>query len=120
MDKAVESGDVVDEEIMATISKLHTLLRPYILRRLKSEVETQLPGKFEHVVYCRLSKRQRFLYDEFMARASTKEALSSGGYLGVVNTLMQLRKVCNHPDLFEVRPVRTSFAMDPVVGDYEP
>jgi helicase SWR1 len=120
MDKAVESGDVVDEEIMATISKLHTLLRPYILRRLKSEVETQLPGKFEHVVYCKLSKRQRFLYDEFMARASTKEALSSGGYLGVVNTLMQLRKVCNHPDLFEVRPVRTSFAMDPVVGDYEP
>jgi helicase SWR1 len=120
MDKAVESGDVVDEEIMATISKLHTLLRPFILRRLKSEVETQLPGKFEHVVYCRLSKRQRFLYDEFMARASTKEALTSGGYLGVVNTLMQLRKVCNHPDLFEVRPVRTSFAMDPVVGEYEP
>ena len=120
MDKAVESGDVVDEEILATISKLHTLLRPFILRRLKSEVETQLPGKFEHVVYCKLSKRQRFLYDEFMDRASTKEALSSGGYLGVVNTLMQLRKVCNHPDLFEVRPVRTSFAMDPVVGDYEP
>lgn len=120
MDKAVESGDVVDEEILATISKLHTLLRPFILRRLKSEVETQLPGKFEHVVYCKLSKRQRFLYDEFMDRASTKEALSSGGYLGVVNTLMQLRKVCNHPDLFEVRPVRTSFAMDPVVGHYEP
>lgn len=120
MDKAVESGDIVDEETLATISKLHTLLRPFILRRLKSEVETQLPGKFEHVVYCKLSKRQRFLYDEFMDRASTKEALSSGGYLGVVNTLMQLRKVCNHPDLFEVRPVRTSFAMDPVVGNYEP
>lgn len=120
MDKAVESGDVIDEETLATVNKLHTLLRPFILRRLKSEVETQLPGKFEHVVYCRLSKRQRFLYDEFMSRASTKEALTSGGYLGVVNTLMQLRKVCNHPDLFEVRPVRTSFAMDPVAIDYEP
>jgi helicase SWR1 len=120
MDKAVESGEVIDEEMLETVNKLHTLLRPFILRRLKSEVETQLPGKFEHVVYCKLSKRQRFLYDEFMARASTKEALSSGGYLGVVNTLMQLRKVCNHPDLFEVRPVRTSFAMDPVVVDYEP
>lgn len=120
MDKAVESGDVIDEETLATVNKLHTLLRPFILRRLKSEVETQLPGKFEHVVYCRLSKRQRFLYDEFMSRASTREALTSGGYLGVVNTLMQLRKVCNHPDLFEVRPVRTSFAMDPVAIDYEP
>lgn len=120
MDKAVESGEVIDEEMLATVNKLHTLLRPFILRRLKADVEKQLPGKFEHVVHCRLSKRQRFLYDEFMSRASTKEALTSGGYLGVVNTLMQLRKVCNHPDLFEVRPVRTSFAMDPVVVDYEP
>lgn len=121
MDKAVESGDTLDEETLETVSKLHTLLRPFILRRLKSEVETQLPGKFEHVVYCRLSKRQRFLYDEFMSRSSTREALTSGGYLGVVNTLMQLRKVCNHPDLFEVRPVRTSFAMErSVAADFEP
>ncbi|WVR06838.1 hypothetical protein IAU60_003874 [Kwoniella sp. DSM 27419] len=120
MDKAVESGDAMDEETLATVAKLHTLLRPFILRRLKAEVEKQLPGKFEHVVYCRLSKRQRFLYDEFMSRASTREALTSGGYLGVMNTLMQLRKVCNHPDLFEVRPVRTSFAMDSVAADYEP
>ena len=120
MDKAIESGDVLDDETLATVAKLHTLLRPFILRRLKSEVETQLPGKFEHVVYCRLSKRQRFLYDEFMSRASTREALTSGGYLGVVNTLMQLRKVCNHPDLFEVRPVRTSFAMDPIAADLKP
>ncbi|KAI9639277.1 SNF2 family N-terminal domain-containing protein [Dioszegia hungarica] len=121
MDKAVESGDVLDEQALATVSKLHTLLRPFILRRLKAEVEKQLPGKFEHVVYCRLSKRQRFLYDEFMSRASTKDALTSGGYLGVMNTLMQLRKVCNHPDLFEVRPVRTSFAMDrSVAADFTP
>ena len=121
MDKAIESGDAMDEDTIATIAKLHTLLRPFILRRLKSEVETQLPGKFEHVVYCKLSKRQRFLYDEFMARASTREALSSGGYLGVMNTLMQLRKVCNHPDLFEVRPVRTSFAMNrSVASDFTP
>lgn len=117
----MEGGDQFDEETIETVQKLHTLLRPFILRRLKSEVETQLPGKFEHVVYCRLSKRQRFLYDEFMSRASTRDALSGGGYLGVVNVLMQLRKVCNHPDLFEVRPVRTSFAMDKgVVSDYEP
>ena len=121
MDKAIESGDALDEETLATVAKLHTLLRPFILRRLKSEVETQLPGKFEHVVYCKLSKRQRFLYDEFMSRASTREALSSGGYLGVMNTLMQLRKVCNHPDLFEVRPVRTSFAMErSVASDFTP
>jgi len=44
------------------------VLRPFLLRRLKSEVELQMPKKFEHVIKCRLSKRQRFLYDEFMSR----------------------------------------------------
>src|SRR4051794_39913739 len=107
MDQAVETGGAMSEETRATIDRLHTILRPYMLRRLKSEVETQLPAKHEHVIYCKLSKRQRFLYDEFMSRASTRESLVSGGYLGVANCLMQLRKVCNHPDLFEVRPVRT-------------
>jgi helicase SWR1 len=121
MDKAVETGGTMSEETRATIDRLHTILRPYMLRRLKSEVETQLPGKHEHVIYCRLSKRQRFLYDEFMSRASTRESLISGGYLGVANCLMQLRKVCNHPDLFEVRPVRTSFAMGKsVASDFGP
>lgn len=35
----------------------------------------------------------------------TKESLASGNLLSVINVLMQLRKVCNHPDLFEPRPV---------------
>lgn len=33
------------------------------------EVEKQMPKKYEHIVPCRLSKRQRFLYDEYMSRA---------------------------------------------------
>lgn len=45
------------------------VLRPFLLRRLKSEVEKQMPKKYEHVVMCRLSKRQRFLYDDYMSRA---------------------------------------------------
>lgn len=51
------------------IRRLHKVLRPFLLRRLKCEVEKQLPKKYEHVVMCRLSKRQRFLYDDFMSRA---------------------------------------------------
>ena len=53
------------------ISNKHSpqVLRPFLLRRLKTEVEKQLPKKYEHVVMCRLSKRQRFLYDDFMSRA---------------------------------------------------
>lgn len=121
MEKAIESGEVIDAEMQATVGKLHTILRPYLLRRLKSEVETQMPGKTESVIYCRLSKRQRFLYDDFMSRAQTRDTLASGHFLSIINCLMQLRKVCNHPDLFEVRPVVTSFSMQrSVVSSFEP
>ncbi|XP_025194829.1 helicase domino isoform X2 [Melanaphis sacchari] len=94
------------------IKKLHKVLRPFILRRLKCEVEKQLPKKYEHIVMCRLSKRQRYLYDDFMSRAKTKETLASGNMLSVINVLMQLRKVCNHPNLFEPRPTISPFQME--------
>ncbi|KAE8146023.1 putative SNF2 family helicase/ATPase [Aspergillus avenaceus] len=112
VEQILEHGrETMDDESKQVVTKLHTVLRPYILRRLKADVEKQMPAKYEHVVYCRLSKRQRFLYDGFMARAQTKETLASGNYLSIINCLMQLRKVCNHPDLFETRPISTSFAM---------
>ncbi|BGP22345.1 swr1 complex component [Rhodotorula toruloides] len=121
MEKAIESGEVMDAEMQATVNKLHTILRPYLLRRLKAEVETQMPGKTESVIYCRMSKRQRFLYDDFMSRAQTRDTLASGHFLSIINCLMQLRKVCNHPDLFEVRPIVTSFSMQrSVVSGFEP
>ncbi|EZF76317.1 hypothetical protein H105_02314 [Trichophyton soudanense CBS 452.61] len=121
VEQILEHGrETMDDEAKAVVSKLHTILRPYILRRLKVDVEKQMPAKYEHVVACRLSKRQRYLYDGFMSRAQTKETLASGNYLSIINCLMQLRKVCNHPDLFETRPISTSFAMPgSVVSDFE-
>lgn len=108
----LESGrEEMDEEARAIISKLHKVLRPYLLRRLKADVEKQMPAKYEHVELCRLSKRQRELYDGFLARSETRATLSSGNYLSIINCLMQLRKVCNHPDLFVDRPIMTSFRM---------
>ena len=68
----------------------------------------------EHIVYCRLSKRQGYLYDEFMSRSATKETLASVNFLSILNCLMQLRKVCCHPDLFEVRPIVSPFLMEPL------
>lgn len=87
---------------------------------MKSAVEKQLPNKYEHIVRCPLAKRQRLLYDEFMARRTTRSDLGSGAYHRIANVLMQLRKVCNHPDLFEVRPIATPFAMpQAATTDYE-
>lgn len=51
------------------IHKLHALLKPVLLRRLKTDVETTLPPKKEYVLYAPLSERQRELYD----------AIASGG-----------------------------------------
>ncbi|XP_044159841.1 helicase SRCAP isoform X2 [Bufo gargarizans] len=91
------------------VRRLHKVLRPFLLRRIKQDVEKQMPKKYEHVIYCRLSKRQRFLYDDFMSQAATRETLASGHFMSVINILMQLRKVCNHPNLFDPRPIHSPF-----------
>ena len=91
------------------VKRLHGILRPFILRRLKAEVEKQLPGKVEHIVYCKLSKRQRNLYEDYVGNSETQSTLASGNYFSVFNILMQLRKVCNHPDLFEGRAIKSAF-----------
>lgn len=121
VEQILEHGrDVMDDDARAIVAKLHRVLRPFLLRRLKADVEKQMPGKYEHVVYCKLSKRQRYLYDGFMSRAQTRETLASGNTFSIMNALMQLRKVCNHPDLFETRQITTSFAMHrSAVADFE-
>lgn len=112
MDNIIEGNSKRNDDL---INRLHGIIRPFVLRRLKKDVETQLPGKYEHIVKCQLSRRQMFLYEEFMARSSTQKAMKSGGnFMGMMSVLMQLRKVCNHPDLFEPRPVSTPFVMEPL------
>ncbi|CAK9299830.1 unnamed protein product [Gordionus sp. m RMFG-2023] len=109
IDNSKQSLIINNNETSLLVGKLHKILRPFILRRLKKEVEKQMPPKLEHVIHCRLSTRQRYLYHDFVSRSATTAILKSGNFLGVVNVLMQLRKVCNHPDLFEPRPVLSSF-----------
>jgi SNF2 family DNA or RNA helicase len=50
------------EETMLIIRRLHKVLRPFLLRRLKKEVESQLPEKTEYVIKCDMSALQRVLY----------------------------------------------------------
>lgn len=79
-------------------------------------MERQLPKKYEHVVMCKLSKRQRLLYEEFMSRRATQDTLAGGNFMSVINILMQLRKVCNHPDMFDPRPIISPFETEPVTS----
>mmetsp|Transcript_20127 Transcript_20127/g.28065 ORF Transcript_20127/g.28065 Transcript_20127/m.28065 type:complete len:1990 (-) Transcript_20127:136-6105(-) len=108
----VEGKEAMDKSV---ITRLHKVLRPFILRRLKKDVAKQMPKKFEHVLYCRLAKRQRMLYEEFMANSATRNTLASKNFLGLMNVLMQLRKVCNHPDIFAGRPIISPYdQMEPL------
>lgn len=47
---------------MLIIRRLHKVLRPFLLRRLKKEVETELPEKTEYVIKCDMSALQRIVY----------------------------------------------------------
>ncbi|MCQ2817534.1 MAG: SNF2-related protein [archaeon] len=102
---AIHNNAALSKQI---IDSLHSILRPFLLRRLKKDVEKQLPAKIEHVVYCELSRRQKYLYDEYINTDITQDTLKKNDYFSIMNVLMQLRKVCNHPDLFDSRDYMTS------------
>ena len=94
---------------LLVVQRLQAILRPFLLRRMKKDVEKQLPEKIEHIVKWDLSRRQRFLYDEYINNNKTQKTLHEADFFSIMNVLMQLRKVCNHPDLFEARQIESPF-----------
>ncbi|KPI85030.1 putative helicase [Leptomonas seymouri] len=108
MDAMITGRSSLNEDI---VRRLQALIRPFMLRRLKKDVESQLPTKTEKVVLCHLSRRQRSLYDDYMQLADTRQKLRGGGAGGVLSVLLALRKVCDHPDLFEHRPTISPFVL---------
>lgn len=81
---------------------MHAVLRPFLLRRLKAEVEKRLKPKKEVKVYIGLSKMQREMYTKILMRDI--DIVNGAGKLEKMrlqNILMQLRKCCNHPYLFD-------------------
>jgi hypothetical protein len=89
---------VSTEERMLIIQRLHELLRPFMLRRIKADVLDQLPDKVEKVLKCELSSWQKELYKQ-ISYSILKDGTKSSKR-GMNNVVMQLRKVCNHPYMF--------------------
>ncbi|KAK7064785.1 chromatin structure-remodeling complex subunit snf21 [Favolaschia claudopus] len=102
------TGDKIElneEEALLIIRRLHKVLRPFLLRRLKKDVESELPDKVEKVIKVRMSALQSQMYKQMkkhkmIADGSSKNG-KQGGVKGLSNELMQLRKICQHPFLFE-------------------
>lgn len=102
-----EKVELNEEETILIIRRLHKVLRPFLLRRLKKEVESQLPDKVEYIIKCEMSSLQKVLYRHMQSKGvlltdgSEKGSKGKGGAKALMNTIVQLRKLCNHPFMFQ-------------------
>ncbi|XP_057709806.1 chromodomain-helicase-DNA-binding protein 3 isoform X1 [Corythoichthys intestinalis] len=109
-----EFADISKED---QIKKLHDLLGPHMLRRLKADVFKNMPAKTELIVRVELSPMQKKYYKLILTR--NFEALNSkggGNQVSLLNIMMDLKKCCNHPYLF---PVASMEAQKTPNGAYE-
>lgn len=116
----IEDGDSINEA-----ARLRMVLQPFMLRREKKDVADELGQKIEKTIICELSPKQKRLYEGISARAPMASFLDSAlpeeieGVEGLMNLVMQFRKVCNHPDLFEKRETSSGWSQ-PATEIYAP
>jgi DNA helicase INO80 len=98
------------------LRRLHMILKPFMLRRVKAHVQKELGDKVEKDVFCDLTYRQRAYYSNLRSRISIMDLIEKAT-LGddqdtatLMNLVMQFRKVCNHPDLFERADTASPFS----------
>lgn len=101
-----EKVELNEEETLLIIRRLHKVLRPFLLRRLKRDVEAELPDKVEKIIKCPMSALQQRLYSMItqrnrMSLQSSADSKKTVALRRLNNTVMQLRKICNHPFVFE-------------------
>ncbi|XP_068662670.1 chromatin structure-remodeling complex protein SYD-like isoform X2 [Aristolochia californica] len=95
-DTSADEALLSEEENLLIINRLHQVLRPFVLRRLKHKVENELPEKIERLIRCEASAYQKLLIkrvEENLGSIGSSKARS------VHNTVMELRNICNHPYL---------------------
>lgn len=99
LDKEIELNE---EEKLLIVTRFHRVLKPFILRRVKKEVESELPQKLEFIIKVELSAWQKIIYNQIFRRedANLEKRAGKINFNFMSNVVMQLRKICNHPYLF--------------------
>ncbi|KAL8277941.1 hypothetical protein RQP46_009573 [Phenoliferia psychrophenolica] len=99
------------------LRRLHMILKPFMLRRIKKNVQNELGDKIEIDLYCDLTPRQKGMYRTLRENISITDLVSRASSLNdddsvkrLMNLIMQFRKVCNHPELFERADVTAPLA----------
>ena len=90
---------------------LKDLISPYLLRRLKQDLDINLPDKTEQVLFCQMTENQRDAYKGFLSSREVEDIID--GRREALGGIDVLRKIVNHPDLLE----RNSRAGDANYGD---
>ena len=86
---------------MKCAETLKDTISPYLLQRFKVDVASDLPTKSEKVLFCKLTKLQREIYESFLDSDELKAIMD--GKRQVLYGIDILRKICNHPDLQDHR-----------------
>jgi len=97
-------SNAAESEKENIIKQLHKVLKPFLLRRLKAEVEKSLKPKKEVKLFIGMTKLQRDLYQKLLMKDIDAINGATGkreGKTRLLNIVMQLRKCCNHPYLFD-------------------
>lgn len=86
------------EEADRRLERLHKMLKPHLLRRMKKDVETSLPGKVERILRIELTEEQKELSRLIITRNYRELAVNHSKQVGSLNNILaELKKVCNHP-----------------------
>jgi SNF2 family DNA or RNA helicase len=87
--------------------KLQALIKPFVLRRTKEQVATELPPKTENLFYCRMTEEQASVYEKVKSeyRNELLKSLEDGTYaktqIQVLQGLIKLRQIANHPSMID-------------------
>lgn len=101
-----EFKDISQEE---QISRLHKMLAPHLLRRVKKDVMKELPPKKELILRVELSSMQKEYYKAILTRNYQILTRKGGAQISLINVVMELRKLCCHPFMLEgVEPEDTN------------
>ncbi|XP_007035456.2 PREDICTED: chromatin structure-remodeling complex protein SYD isoform X1 [Theobroma cacao] len=98
-DNSADEALLSEEENLLIINRLHQVLRPFVLRRLKHKVENQLPEKIERLIRCEASAYQKLLMKRVEENLG---AMGNSKARSVHNSVMELRNICNHPYLSQL------------------
>lgn len=102
-----EGNDIIAAE-------LQKIINPFVLRRTKEQVATELPPKIEDVLYCDMAEKQRMVYDAYrnkyrdsLIKKIEEQGINNAKFL-ILEALTRLRQICDSPALLKDDHIETS------------